>query len=187
MIFIKWFFLFVADLLLLPFWFIAAPVYSLFTAKGWPSFGRLLQTYDSPPQGDNGFQTNRAPFPNASGAFKLYVNRVAWLWRNPGYGFSRACSVGYGNGLKVTMPKAKGFRNEISDKYGKAGWYYVECRNIDGELVAFEFYGIFPWPSYTKCLRVRLGWKLLTDKFQSLGFAPMVNTITPYKQFGESK
>jgi hypothetical protein len=101
----------------------------------------------------------------------------------------------------------------ISDKYAKPGWYYSELYE-QSEVKAFEFYAIIPtirgftWsfclptmyfdgltPSFryrmctikvpNKCIRVRLGYKLMTDKFQRYGFAPLVDTVTLWKVYGE--
>jgi hypothetical protein len=175
MIALKYAILATLDLLLLPVWFVAAPVYSLFTASGWPSWGVWFQTYDNPPEGD-------ARHIRTYGTG--YYQRVLWLWRNPGYGFAKMCSIGYGNGLVIKIVSASGWRDEISDKYGKAGHYLATCRNIDGDLIAFELYIVKP-SLFGKCLRVRIGWKILTDKFASMGFAPLVNTINPIKSYGQ--
>ena len=67
------------------------------------------------------------------------------------------------------------------------------------KVVGFEFYGIFPWMPEDKTfsvfrwtfkikakdLRVRLGWKILTDKYQIGGFAPLVNTFNPVDGYGK--
>jgi hypothetical protein len=185
MIYLRWMWFAFLDLNLMPLWFLLAPIVSLFTARGWPRWGGWLWTYDNPPQGDEGYQKHRAPF--TSGylePWQLYVNRVFWLWRNPGYGFQKWCGVGYGNGLVVKIIGDGGFGDRISDKAGRAGWYYAEGWNDFGDVVAFELYVVWPW-CRSRCVRIRLGWKILTDKFKRLQFAPMVNTANPFKSYGD--
>lgn len=111
MTYLKWFFLALLDWLLLPVWFLGAPVYSLFTADGWPSWGKWFQTYDNPPTGDKRW-IRLHPYSTPIG---LYWRRVTWIWRNPGYGFQKLCSVGYGNGLVVKIKAKGGYADEISE------------------------------------------------------------------------
>jgi hypothetical protein len=175
MIFIKYAIFALADLLMLPVWFIAAPFYSAFTDNGWPKCGAWLQTYDNPPEGDD-----RHIRTYGIG----YYQRVLWLWRNPGYGFQKMLGVKHSRELYIRSRGKGGNGYNTSDKYGLAGWYYADCRDISDRLVAFELYAVIPWPAYGKCLRVRIGWKIITDKFEALGFAPLVNTVNPFKSYG---
>jgi hypothetical protein len=184
MIYALWLLLFIVDLLLLPLAYVLAPVLSLFTAKGWPKWGSWFWTYDNEPQGDGGYQRKRAPYPNTSSPWKLYVNRVCWLWRNPLYGYSKAVGVQYETRLSVKIVRFWGAGVDTSDKYRRAGGYYAECRNMSGDLVAFELYIVAPW-SATRCLRARIGWKILTDKFEHNGFAHFVDTFNPLDGYGD--
>jgi len=177
---LRWVLFSILDILLLPVWFIAAPILSLFTAKGWPKWGSLFWTYDNPSQGDLGWQTKRSYFPNTNDRLKLYCNRVGWLWRNPGYGYQKFAGVLWGEGYLVTI---RG-NPQISDKYKRPGKYFATCQDKEGNLVAFEFYCVFPY-SESRCFRCRLGWKIVTDKFQSRGFAPLVNTFNPLDGYGD--
>lgn len=102
------------------------------------------------------------------------------MFRNPLYGFARVTSVRYTPSLMITC---RG-NQDISDKYAVPGWYLATARE-SGRLKAFEFYCVLPW-AFGKCLRARLGWKIMTDKFQRNGFAPLVNTCNPFKGYGES-
>ena len=75
-------------------------------------------------------------------------------------------------------------RDGISDKEGNPGWYFVRVRALDSwRVVWFEFYGVFPYCK-TRDVRIRLGWKILTDKFQRQGFAQLVNTFNPFDGYG---
>lgn len=185
MIYIKWLLLTAIDLLLLPVAYALAPVISLFTANGWPKFGGWFYTYDNPPQGDSGYQTKRAPFPLADTPKKLYYNRVAWLWRNPLYGYQKFAGIKYDKDLVVKLIRMGGAGLKTSDKYKRAGWYYAECVDDFGEVEAFELYIVLPW-SVSRCIRVRLGWKIMTDKFEKAGFAPLVDTFNPLDGYGDN-
>jgi hypothetical protein len=143
------------------------------------SWGGLYGTYDNPPQGDEGYVRKRAPFIGVTTGFKGYVNRVVWMLRNPLYGFQRRASVEYKTGITL---KIKG-KQDISDKYKVPGWYFVRAYR-NNKLYAFELYAVLPWPG-SRCLRVRLGWKLLTDKFERYGFAQLVDTVNPLKSYGD--
>lgn len=183
MIYILWALFFVIDKILLILSLPLIPFLSLFTANGWPKWGSIFWTYDNPPQGDLGYQAKRAPYCPASSPWELYVNRVFWLYRNPNYGFNKLACIIYGSDLEVKMVRFGGAGDMISDKYRHPGWYYAECRNHYNDLIAFEFYAVLPW-SENHDLRIRLGWKILTNKFQQLGFAPLVGTINPFDGYG---
>jgi len=178
-IYLKWASLFLCDIVLLCVAYPLAPLLSLFTADGWPAWGAWFWTFDNSPQGDRGFIRERAPFTPAVTPLQRYANRVAWLWRNPLYGFQKAACVDYQPSYVVNHIG----NPDISDKYKVAGWYFAECRDSKGDLVAFEFYMVKPWlPG--RCIRVRVGWKIMTDKFSIKGFAPFVDTINPIDGYG---
>lgn len=183
MIYFKWFVLAILDLLLTLTVVVAAPIIALFTreqAYGKPEYtwGWLWGTYDNPPQGDQGYVTKRSLFLNETTGIKGYINRVMWMFRNPLYGFSRRAALEYNPSYKIVINGNK----DISDKYKIPG--HMLSKLYDGDkLVGFEFYMVKPW-SDTKDLRVRLGWKLTTDKFASTGFAPLVVTCNPLDGYG---
>lgn len=102
------------------------------------------------------------------------------MLRNPLYGLAKRMSLPYSPNLQL---RYVGNPN-ISDKYRVPGWYFATVRDVAGRVAGFEFYGVFPW-SRSRNLRVRLGWKLMTDKFQRLGFAPLVNTFNPFDGYGK--
>lgn len=188
MIFIKWFMLAICDLLLLitvPF---AAPIIAAFTRAqsyhpGPYTWGWIWGTYDNPPQGDEGYVEKRAPFPNEIDGWKGYVNRVVWMCRNPLYGFARMSAIVFTTDSILSVIG----NPDISDKYKVPGWYYVTLRDTDTlELLAFEFYAVIPWwLPFDRDLRIRIGWKMLTDKFAATGFAPLVNTCNPFDGYGD--
>ena len=180
-VYVRWAALFLCDIVMLFVAYPLAPFLSLFTAYGWPKWGAWFWTFDNSPQGDRGFIRSRAPFTPAETPFQRYANRVAWLWRNPLYGFQRASAVEYKQDYVVTHTG----NPDISDKYKIAGQYFAECRDSTGKLVAFEFYLVKPW-LFGRCIRVRIGWKVMTDKFSSKGFAPFVDTINPVDGYGNN-
>ncbi len=144
------------------------------------SWGWIWGTYDNPPQGDQGFVRERAPFPGYTTGWRGYLNRCMWMIRNPLYGFARRASVRYSPTLTVSH---KG-DEAISDKYKRPGWYFARAVDMAGRVVAFEFYCVLPW-GFDRCFRARLGWKIMTDKFARYGFAQLVNTANPLKSYGE--
>lgn len=180
MIYLKWLLLTLVDYALLIPFFLLVPFASLFTAKGWNSITKYVGTYDNPPQGDRGWIRERSLFPKVTTGLKGYINRVFWLWRNPNYPYQKLASVEYAPNILVSWSG----NDKISDKYARAGWYFATAKNAR-QTVAFEFYGVFPH-YFGKCLRVRLGWKIMSSKFEESGIAPLVNTCNPLKTFVES-
>lgn len=180
MIAIKWSASVLLYLLMLPISTPAALIVSLFT-RAMPelpyySWGGLFGTYDNPPQGDRKWLREH---PELTG-WKGYRNRVGWMRRNRLYGLKRKLSIDFSGGMKVSI---KGNPN-ISDKYKVPGWLFALA--LDGRKVkAFEWYSVTPY-SKTRCLRVRLGWKIKGDKFDEVGeFAPLVFTINPLDSYGD--
>lgn len=144
-----------------------------YTWGGW--FG----TFDNPPQGDRGFITKHALFKNTTSGWRGYVNRVQWMLRNPLYGFARSAGVTYCAGDTLTISG----NPSISDKYKIKGWMFAQLRDDKGKLKAFEWYSVTPY-SNGKNLRIRLGWKIKTDKMQQRGWARHVVTINPLDNWG---
>lgn len=185
MIYAKWLLLSIIDYLLWPTIFVMAPSIAVFTREqsyGMApySWGWLWGTYDNPPQGDQGFVLERCFFPGQTSGWKGYLNRVLWMFRNPLYGYARMASVPWSDGIAVIL---RG-REDISDKYGRPGWYFAKAVDDRDNCVAFEFYCVLPW-AFGKCLRMRLGWKIMTDKFKRYGFAQLVNTFNPLDGYGD--
>ena len=184
MIYLKWLVLCLFDWVLLLTVPIAAPIIAAFTRPqphdaGPYSWGWIWGTYDNPPQGDVGYVRQRSPVPGLITGWQGYLNRTWWMIRNPLYGFARGSSIAYRPDFDQVLIGKDG----ISDKDKVPGWYFVRLYR-KGKLAGFEFYGVFPW-SETRNLRVRLGWKILTDKFKRNGFAQLVNTVNPFDGYGD--
>lgn len=186
MIYLKWLLLTLLDWALLLFTGLPAAIIIPIFTRAQPhgqapyTWGWLWGTYDNPPQGDEGYVKKRCFFPGVTTGFKGYLNRVGWMIRNPLYGYARLSSLKYQAG---DTPVIQGDEN-ISDKEKKPGWMFARLYR-DSKLVGFEFYWVRPW-SETKDLRVRLGWKMTTEKFKQYGFAQLVNTINPFDGYGDS-
>lgn len=187
MIYLKYIGLVLLDFLALLTVPIAVPVICIFTRArpdldehGEP-WGWIYGTWDNPPQGDSKW-LREGWFPYQTKGFTGYLNRVGWLFRNPCYGFQRMAGVAYDpyNIIAVTGDP------DISDKYERPGKYFSTVRTADGKLIAFEYYIVKPWTllPWKKCQRYRLGWKIMTDKYERYGFATLVDTVNPWKSYG---
>lgn len=179
----------IADIaILLANYLVVAWVLSLFT-KAQPDldeettpWGGWFGTWDNPPQGDEKWQ-REGWFPGETTGVKGYLNRVGWLFRNPGYGFQRRIGIEYSDRINLVVSG----NPDISDKYKIPGSYLVTARWPKGRLVAFEYYLVKPYKigKIEKCIRIRLGWKMMTDKFELYGFAAFVDTVSPFKKYGK--
>lgn len=186
-VYLKWLALFVVDIVLTIFTVLpAAIIVPLFTrAQQWGkaeyTWGWLWGTYDNPPQGDEGYYAKRAPFLNEMTGVKGYVNRVFWMLRNPLYGLAKRMSLPYSGDYHYEQTG----NMDISDKYKIPGSYMVKVFDKQGgKMVGFEYYLIKPW-SESRDLRMRLGWKIATDKFAERGFAQFVGTCNPLDGYGD--
>lgn len=144
-------------------------------------WGSLWGTFDNPPQGDEGFVTKRAPFPNVTKDFKGYINRSMWIFRNKLYNLKYIFRVEYKNSTTKTI-----YGNpDISDKYKIPGWLFVIVRDRK-KVVAWEWYSITPY-SKKRNVRIRMGWKVKGRKFEQKGdFAQLVYTFNPVDGYGNN-
>lgn len=187
-LYLKYVSLVVLDLLSLLSSIPVVPILSLFTKakpdlneRGEP-WGWIYGTWDNPPQGDEKWQ-REGWFPHITTGFRGYLNRIGWLYRNPCYGFQRLAGIDYARDNVVTHTG----NENISDKYKIPGSYLAKVRTAGGDLIAFEYYIVKPWRigSFEKCFRMRIGWKVMTDKYERYGFAALVDTINPIKSYGK--
>jgi len=182
----RWLMYTIVDYILLPVWYFGAPFVALFTKPEEPkseyTWGGLFGTYDNPPQGSNKW-IRTGWFPGRTTNIKGYLNRVGWMWRNPGYGYQAYAGAYYDGDEQIILVSGD---PHISDNKAKAGRMVASLKsNHDDRNLAFEFYLIHQWKWFpNKCLRIRVGYKLTSSKIGRLGFAPLVNTIQPWKQFG---
>jgi hypothetical protein len=101
-----------------------------------------------------------APFKGyGATGWRRYINRVWWLVRNPGYGFSYRV-LGHrvdsqplvvsgdplvSDSVNLTMGRMHGLSGHVLVREGRA----------------FEFYLVRQYGKSGRCFRLRLGWKLL--------------------------
>jgi hypothetical protein len=161
-------------------WFIA-PVYSLFTAKGWPGWGKWLQTPDNSCIGDRQYIREGAPFTGIGHrGWKAWINRTFWLYRNPMMGFA-VNQLGYKPSVLDNIISSGNPR--VGDKRKVEGLFsqYV-YRN--SKLVAFQHYFVYQWTE-TKCFRARIGWKLSSWPHpKNGGKYQFVCAVTVWKAWG---
>lgn len=137
-----------------------------------PSWLSWFQTFDNSLDGDEGWRTEHAQW-----RFKLpqglaiYVGRVGWLWRNPGYGFGLITLYAvdiysmssFGDPTVSDSPLREGSYRITTERY----WQFLYVKRLTA----------------TKCLYLNLGWNIKgvmpSDKPQlrSFAFSPRLATI----------
>lgn len=185
MIYIKWFFLAlllitmcIAGVFLVPLGLLIA---------GDDRLPRWLHWFDNDrePYGD----TARRPAIDAATGIRRAWLRFWWLAiRNPATNFGYLPWVGFPQTLDVWYQQQG---NPKTSDQGEAGWKFVQAL-LPGstmfELVAFELYIVKRW-SATRCLRVRLGWKIDHNFIPGLyrtdgSIAEIVIAVNPFDSFG---
>ena len=156
---IKWIVLILPSLFMAVFARLLCPVLPLFASDdGWlPSWLWWFQTPFDSLDGDEG-SWERNP---GTDAWSTYKRRVAWLWRNAGYGFDmRIC------GIKVDpdSDRIETIGNpDIGDNTGISGvcrWYAYDGETEKVIACQFMFVQHYDFLKWHKCIRVWLGWKI---------------------------
>lgn len=167
-----WLLLAPLDLLVSLLAFPLAPFIVLCTGAGgiamawaWPWL-----TPDNPIDGDPGHWVR---WSDNGTHWRRFCRRVAWLWRNRGYGFSyRVC------GRNISGPTHFWGNRRVSDNPMVAGWCWAYNSG------AWELYGFIPWwPSTKRGLRVRLGWKIPLSVDKPSERVMLVTHINPVKGY----
>jgi hypothetical protein len=124
---------------------------------------------DVEPYGD----TARRPAIEAATGWKKGWLRFRWLaLRNPANNFADTMGVYHTPDTVVTA-----WGNPNTSDQGESGCHFLLMKSRStGEVHAFEFYWVWAY-SDTRCLRVRLGWKLWDNP------APLVHVINPVMTF----
>ena len=187
MIYLKWLLISLVKLPLLLTVPLMAVIISLFTRPDFEEkdiykWGSIWGTFDNPPQGERAWVNKNSPFVGHVTGIKGYINRVLWMIRNPLYGFTKVADVSYDSDDVLRIKGNPG----ISDKYKIPGWMFATLRDRTGKLKAFEWYSVTPW-SKNRNLRIRIGWKIKTDKMQERGWARHVVTLNPFDGYGKSE
>jgi hypothetical protein len=91
----------------------------------------------------------------ATGLKRIWL-RYVWLgWRNPANNFGVAMAVN-----RVASDTLEKTGNQLTSDQGEQGWKLNKLMNGE-RVVAFEYYYIKAYKLFgSRCLRVRLGWKL---------------------------
>ena len=158
----RWLFLLVADLAVFVLAWLLAPILPAFAIgkDHLPYELSYFSAEDNPLDGDIGYVMLHAPFKGYGvTGWRQYINRVVWLWRNPGYGFSYSVLGHQVN----SMPRVVSGNPLVSDSvnltvgrmHGLSGHVLVR------EGRAFELYLVRQYGKSGRCFRLRLGWKLL--------------------------
>lgn len=164
--YLKWFLLLPLNIIMTVLGFVLAPVLPMFADdKGWlPKWLWWFQTPDNSLDGDEGYQKKpgRAPFMGVMGGWKGYCNRVAWLWRNPLYGFDwEVLAFKVQEGYKVEGWGTKRFPDgtvAIAGGLDIDGWYFAKLTNPDGSW-CWQLYITQHWND-KKCTKLNFGWKI---------------------------
>lgn len=159
--FFRWLTLLVADIAMFLIAWLLAPILPAFAIgkDRLPRWLAWLDTPDNPLDGDGGYLLMHAPFPGLQAGVKQYINRVVWLWRNPGYGFSYSVLGAQINSQPLVVsgdPMVSDSPNLTTGRMnGLSG--HVLLRSGD----CFEFYFVRQYGNSDKCFRLRVGWKML--------------------------
>lgn len=158
----RWLFLLIADTAMFLAAWVLAPILPAF-AIGRDHLPRWLAWFDTPDNpldGDLGYVMLHAPFKGYGvTGIKRYINRVWWLVRNPGYGFSYTML-----GARIdSLPLVVSGDPYVSDSPNLT---IGRMRGFSGHVLlrsgtAFEFYLVRQYGQSGRCFRLRLGWKML--------------------------
>lgn len=124
---------------------------------------------DREPFGD----TARGPAISTSTGLKHLWLRYMWLgWRNPANNFGRTMGE-----LRMPGQIVTSIGNPNTSDQGEQGYHVLILKPLEGySIQAFEFYFVWAY-SATRCVRIRLGWKLWDNP------APIVHVINPFDSF----
>lgn len=160
------------------------PLVVLFADKdGWlPSWLWWWQTPDNPIDGDAG---HLARWGISTAPLATYVRRVAWLWRNCGYGFNISVI-----GFKHQAGDVKEVYGDpsISDTSGISGvcrWKVFRA----GKPVCWQFYYVKHYRicGAWKCVRIGAGWKIWGQSVPGYVYGQHWVYFHPIKGSGRNK
>lgn len=115
-----------------------------------------FETTDNSLDGDGGWQSEHLWFKGSNSKFVRYINRVRWLMRNTGMGFSEKVMGGVAEkGMRYTSVGDEATGNRPLHN----GWVFRTITNPNGHGFYWCFYYVQSW-SKTMCIRVLLGWKI---------------------------
>ena len=151
-----------------------APVFNFFLApfvvtqaseNGWlPGWLKWFQTPDNSLDGDSGWKNEHRLWRGDSDVdtnkFKIYVNRVLWLYRNPMYGFDH--DVLGAKFSERSQVKTWGDTTIKDGEHAREGY----CFSVIQDPTTGKYYWGLLWVKRlfgsSRCLYVDLGWKIKT-------------------------
>ena len=159
---LRWLILLVADLAIFVLAWLLAPILPAFAIgkDHLPYELSYFDTPDNPLDGDIGYVMLHAPFKGYGvTGWRRYINRVVWLWRNPGYGFSYSVLGAQINSQPLVVSGDPYVSDSSNLTIGR-------MRGFSGHVLlrsgtAFEFYLVRQYGQSGHCFRLRLGWKML--------------------------
>ncbi|MFA7278645.1 MAG: hypothetical protein WC100_00955 [Sterolibacterium sp.] len=128
---------------------LGAPLWARFAddAGAYPWWLRWAATWDFGADGDPPFISQHAPFPGVRTGAEQLANRIAWMRRNPAYGWDKWI------GATVTDIALYGSR-PLSGDLKSSGWFFAIA--ADG---TWQLYITHHWTD-KHCTKINLGWKL---------------------------
>jgi len=128
-------------------------------------------TPDNPATGDEAHEARWRGRPR-------YFQKVAWLWRNKAYGFSKTVLGARTNG-PVTLWSSTD--RPVGNKAGRVEG--LEIRTTPEGYWQLYYIKRVPW-GRSKCLRVNLGWKIWNNELNAHPtFGMLVFTVNPFRTF----
>lgn len=160
---LRWLALLVADLAVFALAWLLAPVLPAFALRDKDHLPRWLSWFDTPDNpldGDLGYVMLHAPYKGyIVTGWRQYINRVVWLWRNPGYGFSYSVLGAQINSQPLVVSGDPYISDSPNLTIGRT-------RGLSGHVLLrsgtyFEYYRVKQYGDSGRCFRLRLGWKML--------------------------
>lgn len=137
-----------------------------------------FQTQDNPLMGDSGHYERWAwLYLKAPLWLAAYVQRLAWLLRNPTDGFDTKFGAVFRKDTDILTVWGN---PKTSNRPLESGWCYAELYN--GKHY-WMLYVVYRWPYTNRCLRIYLGWKLMGAVHGEPGRYPMVFVPNPFSKF----
>lgn len=172
--FIRWAALAPASLLMAIVGRLLCPILPFFVGEdGYlPSWLAWFQTPDNSADGDEG-HWERHP---GTDAWSTYKRRVAWFWRNVGYGFD--ISV-LGAQCRIT-DSLEHYGDELTDNDPLHSGWEIYLLKREGKVIYWQLYFVYAYPwTKKRCIRGNLGWKLwdFPEKYLICQWTGMVNPM----------
>lgn len=147
--------------------YLLSPLLALCTAARLPGWLSWFQTPVDPLLGDAGHYARWAGWPP-------YIQRWAWLLRNPADGYDTRVAGATIDSLAWLRVSGDPL---TSNRPGHSGWCYATCRGY------WMFYYVRQWGDSGRCVRLYIGWKLMSAVHGYTGRFPLVLAFNPLMGF----